>query len=386
MQQNAAGGVNAEPRVEFGVRQRAQDELANRPQGFLDAAEVRERDVPRRDGLECVHAVAAPRAEGIPRAVADAAGLVLAPSGEVVLQKVVAKLRLVPPVLLVVHPPVVPPIAPVAALRLLQAPGAGERDGRDVSGRRRVRALLPPARRRGGVSAGAAGRSSAASLTLRRERALRRGGDDVWRRERGLFLASVRVVRLGRGCGRVEPLKISVHLERGIVHVRPGLVRVHLVALPVAVVVGVVGVVVGVVGAGVGVVGAGAGAASPVLALGEVRRLHRLERVAAGVGPRAPPPHLLARALHHLAEDVRGLAQVLAVDAPEVLHGRGDVGRVAPVLREFLDSRDEGGVAAGGVAAAAPGAGAGRPAVLPRGLTLELAHRCRGPRAPGDAG
>ena len=127
-----------------------------------------------------------------------------------------------------------------------------------------------------------------------------------------------------------EPLKISVHPERGIVHVRPGLVRVHLVALPVGVVVGVVGVVVGVVGAGVGVVGAGAGAASPVLALGEVRRLHRLERVAAGVGPRAPPPHLLARALHHLAEDVRGLAQVLAVDAPEVLHGRGDVGRVAP--------------------------------------------------------
>ena len=44
-------------------------------------------DVPRRDGLECVHAVAAPRAEGIPRAVADAAGLVLAPSGEVVLKK-----------------------------------------------------------------------------------------------------------------------------------------------------------------------------------------------------------------------------------------------------------------------------------------------------------
>ena len=390
MKQDAARRVHPEPRVQLGVRQRTQDELANRPQGFLNPAEVRELDVARDDGLEGVRAAAVRAERVVSWPVADAAGFVPAPAGEVVVEEVVAEFRLDSLVLLVVHAPVafVAFVAPVvAALLLLQAPGAGERDGRDVASRRRVHGLLPSGSR-GRVPAGAlVGRRvgcCARRLTLRRERALRGGGDDVRRRERRLLLpnggsaVAVRVPPLG-SCG-VELLQILIHLERGIPDVRAGLVHVHAVAVPFVVIRVVIRVrlrvVIRIVGSGARIAGPGS---APSIALGDVRRLHRLERVAAGVGPGPSAADLLARALHHLAEDVRGLAEVLAVDAAEVLHGRGDVGRVAPVLGEFLDSRDEALVAAGGVAAAAPGPGAGRPAVLPRGLTLELTHRCRGP-------
>ena len=253
MKQDAARRVHPEPRVQLGVRQRTQDELANRPQGFLNPAEVRELDVARDDGLEGVRAAAVRAERVVAWPVADAAGFVPAPAREVVVEEVVAEFRLDSLVLLVVHAPVafVAFVAPVvAALLLLQAPGAGERDGRDVASRRRVHGLLPSGSR-GRVPAGAARAlvRCARRLTLRRERALRGGGDDVRRRERRLLLpnggsaVAVRVPPLGSG--GVELLQILVHLERGIPDVRAGLVHVHAVAVPFVIIRVIIRVVIG---------------------------------------------------------------------------------------------------------------------------------------------